>query len=79
MCYFLWEINKQVSGVEINQDIRGSSASEVGVKMNCSPKHQCSGISLEDLMLTYQTKQALASCNHVGGIVSGLVQPNNCF
>ncbi|KAK7382790.1 hypothetical protein VNO80_01863 [Phaseolus coccineus] len=75
-------VNK-VSGVEISnikyQDIHGSSASEVAVKMNCSPKHQCSGISLEDLMLTYETKQALASCNHVGGIASGLVQPNNCF
>jgi len=76
-------MNKQVSGVEISnikyQDIHGSSASEVAVKMNCSPKQQCSGISLEYLMLTYETKQALASCNHVRGIVSGLVQPNNCF
>lgn len=73
----------QVSGVEINnvifQDIHGTSATEVAVKINCSPKYPCTGINLEDVKLTYENKHAVASCNHVGGITSGVVQPNNCF
>ncbi|KAL3027960.1 hypothetical protein AAZX31_03G086700 [Glycine max] len=73
----------QVSGVEVSnviyQDIYGTSATEIAVKINCSPKYPCIGISLEDVMLTYESKQAVASCNHAGGITSGVVQPNNCF
>ncbi|CAJ1948812.1 unnamed protein product [Sphenostylis stenocarpa] len=58
----------QVSGVEISnvmyQHIHGSSTKEVAVKMNCSPKHRCSGINLEDVMLTHQTKQAVCNTPH---------------
>lgn len=81
--FFHWQINKQDSGVKINnviyQDIRGTSATEVAVKFDCSPRNPCSGISLEDVMLTYENKHAESSCNHAGGITSGVVQPNNCF
>ncbi|XP_020206421.1 polygalacturonase [Cajanus cajan] len=73
----------QVSGVEISnviyQDIHGTSTTAIAVKMNCSPKNPCTGIRLEDVMLTYESKQVVASCNHAGGITSGVVQPNNCF
>lgn len=82
--FFFCQINNnQVSGVEVSnviyQDIYGTSATEIAVKINCSPKYPCIGISLEDVMLTYESKQAVASCNHAGGITSGVVQPNNCF
>ncbi|KAJ1395448.1 Pectin lyase fold/virulence factor [Sesbania bispinosa] len=73
----------QVSGVKISnvmyEDIHGTSATEVAVKLNCSPENPCTGISLEDVVLTYENKQAEASCSHAGGITSGVVQPNNCF
>lgn len=75
--------NKQVSGVKISnvmyQDIHGSSATEVAVKLDCSPNNPCTGISLEDVDLTFENKQAEASCNHAGGATSGVVHPNNCF
>ncbi|KAK2406892.1 Pectin lyase superfamily protein [Trifolium repens] len=73
----------QASGVKISniifQDIHGSSATEVAVKLNCSPTNPCTGISLEDVMLTYKNQQAESLCNHAGGVTSGVVQPNNCF
>lgn len=73
----------EASGVKVSnvvyQDVHGTSATEIAVKFNCSPKNPCSGISLENVMLTYENKQAEASCNHAGGITSGVVQPNNCF
>ncbi|KAK7386210.1 hypothetical protein VNO78_26264 [Psophocarpus tetragonolobus] len=72
-----------VSGVEISnimyQDIHGTSATQVAVKMNCSPKYPCTRISLEDVMLTYENRNAVASCTHAGGITSGVIQPKNCF
>lgn len=75
--------NKQASGVKISniiyQDIHGTSATKVALKLNCSPTNPCTGISLEDVMLTYENKNAEALCNHAGGITSGVVQPNNCF
>ncbi|KAJ7961819.1 Polygalacturonase-like [Quillaja saponaria] len=68
-----------VSGVKVSnviyQDVHGSSATQVAVKFDCSPKFPCSGIRLENVKLTYKNQPAHASCNHAGGTVAGLVQP----
>ncbi|XVE97180.1 hypothetical protein REPUB_Repub02eG0289000 [Reevesia pubescens] len=73
----------QVSGVEVSdvtyQDIHGTSATEVAVKFDCSSKHPCTGIRMEEVKLTYKTVAAEASCNHAGGTASGLVQPTSCL
>ncbi|KAJ7961821.1 Polygalacturonase [Quillaja saponaria] len=48
----------QVSGVKVSnviyQDVHGSSATQVAVKFDCSPKFPCSGIRLENVKLTYK-------------------------
>ncbi|KAJ0093779.1 hypothetical protein Patl1_27011 [Pistacia atlantica] len=71
------------SGVKISdvkyQDIHGTSRSEVAVKFDCSSRYPCSGISLEDVKLTYNNQPAKASCSHADGSVSGVVQPNSCL
>ncbi|XP_057489591.1 polygalacturonase-like [Actinidia eriantha] len=74
---------RQVSGVRISdvtyQDIHGSSATEVAVEFDCSKEYPCSGITLEDVNLTYENKAAEASCVNAGGSASGLVKPSSCF
>ncbi|OMO97706.1 Glycoside hydrolase, family 28 [Corchorus olitorius] len=73
----------QVSGVKVSdvtyQDIHGISATQVAVKFDCSSKHPCTGLRLEQVKLTYKNEPAEASCNHAGGTVSGLVQPTSCL
>ncbi|KAJ4723877.1 Polygalacturonase [Melia azedarach] len=73
----------QASGVKISdvtyEDIHGTSATEVGIKFDCSSKNPCSGISLEDVKLTYKNQPAEASCSHADGSASGLVQPTSCL
>ncbi|KAL0711271.1 hypothetical protein Bca4012_018249 [Brassica carinata] len=70
----------QVSGIKISDvlfvDIHGTSATEVGVKLDCSPKKPCTGIRLEDVKLTYRNKPAASACVHAGGIEAGFLQPN---
>lgn len=74
---------QQVSGVKISdvtyRDIFGTSATEVGVKFNCSWQNPCSGITLEDLNLTYKNQPAKALCSHVDGCTRGFVLPDSCF
>ncbi|KAF8388634.1 hypothetical protein HHK36_027311 [Tetracentron sinense] len=73
----------QVSGVQISrvtyQDIHGTSATEVAVKFDCSPKNPCRGIRLEDVKLTYQNKPAESSCANAGGTAYGFVEPTSCL
>lgn len=61
------------------QDIHGTSATEVAVKFDCSSENPCSGISLEDVKLTYKNEPADASCSHADGSASGFIQANNCL
>ena len=61
------------------QDIHGSSATEVAVEFDCSKKYPCSGITLEDVNLTYGGKAAEASCVNAEGSASGLIKPSSCF
>ncbi|KAJ0035962.1 hypothetical protein Pint_26314 [Pistacia integerrima] len=73
----------QASRVKINdvtyQDIHGTSATKVAVKFDCSLENPCSGISLEDVKLTYKNEPAEASCSHADGSSSGFIQPNDCL
>ncbi|XP_065864289.1 polygalacturonase-like [Euphorbia lathyris] len=73
----------QESGVKISdvkyQDIHGSSATEVAVKLDCSKKYPCSGINLQDIKFTYKNQSAEASCNNAGGTASGYLQPASCL
>ncbi|KAL9432106.1 hypothetical protein AB3S75_027175 [Citrus x aurantiifolia] len=73
----------QASGVKISdviyQDIHGTSGTEVGVKLDCSSKNPCTGISLEDVKLVYKNQPAEASCTNADGSASGFVLPNSCL
>ncbi|KAL9432100.1 hypothetical protein AB3S75_027169 [Citrus x aurantiifolia] len=73
----------QASGVKISdviyQDIHGTSATEVGVKLDCSSRNPCTGISLEDVKLSYNNQPAEASCTNADGSASGVVLPNSCL
>ncbi|KAM3750010.1 hypothetical protein ACB098_04G004900 [Castanea mollissima] len=73
----------QVSGVKINdvtyQDIHGTSATEVAVKFDCSPRNPCSRIKLENVKLTYKNQVAQASCSHAARTSTGFVQPTSCL
>ena len=61
------------------QDIHGTSASKIAVNFDCSKKYPCSGISLQDVKLTYGDQQSQSSCVNADGKASGLVVPNSCF
>ncbi|OIS96333.1 polygalacturonase, partial [Nicotiana attenuata] len=64
----------QGSGIKISdityQDIHGTSATEVGVKFDCSKVNPCSGITLENVNLSYNNHPAEASCVNAGGRAS---------
>ncbi|OMO97707.1 Glycoside hydrolase, family 28 [Corchorus olitorius] len=73
----------QVSGVKISdvtyQDIKGTSATQVAVKFDCSSQYPCSDIRLEDVRLTFKGKPAQASCTNADGTASAFVQPQSCL
>ncbi|KAJ0972959.1 hypothetical protein J5N97_020918 [Dioscorea zingiberensis] len=73
----------QNSGIKISQvwytDVKGSSATPVAVKFDCSPSNPCNGIKLQDIKLTYQNKPAKSFCKNVKGSASGLVIPQSCI
>ncbi|XP_024046633.1 polygalacturonase-like [Citrus clementina] len=73
----------QVSGVKISdviyQDIRGTSATPIAIKFDCSPKYPCQGIRLQNINLRHLKQEAQSSCNNVIGKALGLVQPNSCL
>lgn len=65
----------QLSGVAISdviyEDIRGTSATDVGVKLDCSKEHPCSGIKMEDVNLSYDNRPAQVSCTNALGTTGG--------
>jgi len=60
-------------------DIHGTSATEVGVKLDCSSKKPCTGIRIQDVKLTYRNKPATTDCSHAGGSEAGFQRPNSCL
>ncbi|KAF3449627.1 hypothetical protein FNV43_RR10358 [Rhamnella rubrinervis] len=73
----------QTSGVKVSdvlyKNIRGTSATMVAIKLECSAANPCSGIRLEDVKLTYKKKPAQSSCINANGEASGIVQPDSCL
>ncbi|KMT15557.1 hypothetical protein BVRB_3g059090 isoform A [Beta vulgaris subsp. vulgaris] len=73
----------QVSGIKISdiiyEDIHGSSATEVAVKFDCSPKYRCTNIKMANVKLTYKKQLATSSCSNAGGTVTGIVEPTSCI
>ncbi|WCJ21832.1 Pectin lyase-like superfamily protein [Euphorbia peplus] len=71
-------------GAKINdvryEEIYGTSATKVGVKLECSIKNWCSGIRMDKVFLTYKNQPADASCTNVSGTSSsGSVQLASCL
>ncbi|MCD9559056.1 hypothetical protein HAX54_016785 [Datura stramonium] len=73
----------QGSGVKISdvtyEDIHGTSATEVAVKLDCSTTNPCTGITLEDVNLSYKDGRAEASCVNAAGRASGIKELTSCL
>ncbi|KAJ8651083.1 hypothetical protein MRB53_004106 [Persea americana] len=73
----------QASGVKISQvkfqNIKGTSATKVAMKFNCSSSSPCKGIALQDIELMYQDQLAESFCQNVNGTTLGLVMPPSCL
>ncbi|XP_030509301.2 polygalacturonase-like [Cannabis sativa] len=71
------------SGIKIKdityENIKGTSATTIATKFDCSPGNPCSGIRLEDVNLTFQNKPAQSLCANAKGISFGTVLPNSCL
>ena len=59
--------------------IRGTSTTQVAVKFDCSASDPCTGITLENVNLTYYNQAAEAFCSNAVGKALGLVQPKSCL
>ncbi|PWA37456.1 polygalacturonase [Artemisia annua] len=66
---------RQMAGVSISNvrydNIHGTSASEIGVKLDCSKEHPCSGMQMEDVNLSYENRPAHESCVNAFGATRG--------
>ncbi|WCJ25733.1 Pectin lyase-like superfamily protein [Euphorbia peplus] len=74
----------EVSGVKITdviyEEIRGTSASQIAMKFDCSSKYPCEGIKVNNVKLTHSTRQVVQSfCANVVGRTVGVVRPNSCL
>ncbi|RRT68529.1 hypothetical protein B296_00005114 [Ensete ventricosum] len=71
------------SGIKISQvkfnDVQGTSATQVAVKLDCSPSNPCTGIELQDIKLTYRNERSLSYCKNVKGTASGVMIPPSCL
>ncbi|KAM6567741.1 hypothetical protein CsatA_026869 [Cannabis sativa] len=72
-----------VTGIKINdityKNIKGTSATTIATKFDCSSGNPCSGIRLEDVNLTFQNKPAQSLCANAKGISFGTVLPDSCL
>lgn len=63
----------------IYQGIRGTSATKIAVKLDCSAKAPCTRIRKHDISLRYANEAAQSSCVNVLGDALGMVKPPTCF
>ncbi|KAJ4723885.1 polygalacturonase-like [Melia azedarach] len=73
----------KTSGVKISEvkykNIQGTSATPEAVTFDCSPSSPCTGITLQDIKLTYMNKAATSSCKNIGGTSGGVLMPESCI
>ncbi|KAM4095060.1 hypothetical protein ACJW30_08G001600 [Castanea mollissima] len=73
----------QVSGVKISdvlyQAIRGTSATQIAIKFDCSAKNPCTGIRIENVNLIYPNQPAQSFYTNAIRKTLGSVQPNSCL
>ncbi|CAM8978034.1 unnamed protein product [Rhodiola kirilowii] len=73
----------QSSGVQISQitykNIKGTSATQVAMKFDCSPSKPCTGLRLQDIKLTSATKTITSYCKNAGGKSSNVISPKSCL
>jgi len=68
----------QLSNI-VYQNVRGTSASEVAVKFDCSKTFPCKGIYLQDVILTPQDhgdSKTIATCQNVRYVKRGEFFPS---
>ena len=63
----------------VYENIRGTSATPVAIKFECSAKNPCTGIRLRNVNLTYMKKAAQSSCSNAVGKAFDLVRPTSCL
>ncbi|XP_058760040.1 polygalacturonase-like [Vicia villosa] len=77
------ECPHQSSGVKISgvsyEHIKGTSASPVAIKFDCSQSNPCQGLKLHDIKLIYLRGSPKSSCKNVGGSSTGVVIPKSCL
>jgi len=76
-------VKLQNSAVELSnvlyQNIKGTSASEVAIKLECSKAFPCKGIHLQDVKLTAEgNDNTTAKCDNVKYSNSGMFFPK-CY
>ncbi|CAN8306179.1 unnamed protein product [Cochlearia groenlandica] len=74
----------QNSGVKISQvtykNIQGTSATEQAMKLVCSKTNPCTGLTLQDIKLTYNKGTPASSfCFNALGTSLGVIQPTSCL
>ncbi|KAF4369872.1 hypothetical protein F8388_011742 [Cannabis sativa] len=73
----------EVTGIKINdityKNIKGTSATTIATKFDCSSRNSCSGIRLEDVNLSFQNKPAQSLCTNANGISFGNILPDSCL
>ncbi|KAL3506943.1 hypothetical protein ACH5RR_032325 [Cinchona calisaya] len=76
----------QSSGVKVSQvmykNIKGTSATQTAVKFDCSSSNPCTGITLQDIKLTYLNRSfrpTMTYCSNAMGTHIGAVFPKSCF
>ncbi|XP_068641991.1 polygalacturonase-like [Aristolochia californica] len=76
--------SEQASAVEVSnvvyKNIKGTSASDVAIKFDCSKSVPCHGIVLQDINLVrIKGKAAKTECKNVNGTAKGQLAPPSCF
>lgn len=62
------------------QHIKGTSASPVAIKFDCSQSNPCWGLKLQDINLIYlKGSKTSSSCRNAGGSALGVVIPKSCL
>uniref|UniRef100_A0A7N0U7P3 Polygalacturonase n=1 Tax=Kalanchoe fedtschenkoi TaxID=63787 RepID=A0A7N0U7P3_KALFE len=73
----------QSSGVQIShityRNIKGTSATQVAMKLDCSSSKPCTGLRLQDIKLTSATQAVTSFCKNTGGESSNVISPKSCL